>query len=260
MESEKCKHCNTGEISNKSRGLCRKCQDYLRYHNRLDEYPKADLSTERLREKYGNEIVSDLKLCMYDLNSSLSKIGRKYNFSREQARQFFNNLFGGKIYRASRKELKLMLDTNRKIAQFNPINKAEKTKEGGFIRLGAQTKAVVYSKLLSLGLDTSYPLKLTSYSLITNGFKIEARTGCLYSCNVGNGKYYRAIFSHPKIRTVDFAVAYIPDTKDFYVIPSKLVKGKHIYIRINPRKRKANKKDIDYNKYRNAWYLLGAKS
>lgn len=91
----KCKRCHNREIVIKSRKLCKKCYDYLRNHNRVEEYPKSDLFRKRLNGKYSG-MITKLRLCPRNPNCSLSKIGREYNISRERVRQIFDKLFNKK--------------------------------------------------------------------------------------------------------------------------------------------------------------------
>lgn len=95
VEKRKCKHCHDRTIVSQARKLCKRCYDYLRRHNRLEEYPKSNLFRKRLNDKYSG-MITKLKSCPRNPNCSLSKIGREYKISRERVSQIFEKLFNKK--------------------------------------------------------------------------------------------------------------------------------------------------------------------
>ena len=260
MKTKLCKYCDSPKIDNEGRQLCMNCYQHLRYQNRLDEYPKANLYIKKLKERYGDRIVLEFELCMYNLNHSLTKVGQKYGFCRERARQIFNDLFGNESYATSRDWLRLLAKQEKRNIQFNPMHKAERAKGGGFVRMGWQTEALIYTKLLGFGLNVSYPLKRASYDLIINNLKIEVKTGMLYKNKPTGIEYYRAVLSKLEFAAADFAIVYLPIIKNFYIIPLYALKGRQILIRITPKRGNVNEKTLNYKVYKNAWHLLGVKS
>jgi hypothetical protein len=92
----KCKHCHKRPIQAQARGLCQKCERWLRYHGRIEEYPKIDLFRDRLVKRYSEFIMVDIVRCRRRA-FSLSDIARKYEFSRERASQIYRKLFGVKF-------------------------------------------------------------------------------------------------------------------------------------------------------------------
>ena len=126
METEVCKYCDSPEIDYESRGICKTCYSYLFQNNRLDEYPKRDLYIKRLKKRYGDRIVLDFELCMYNLNNNLTKIGEKYGFCRERARQIFNDLFGDTAYKNARGWLQRLIDESNRTINFHPKNRFNK--------------------------------------------------------------------------------------------------------------------------------------
>jgi len=98
----KCNHCHEREINIASRKLCKKCYDWLRRHNRVEEYPKIDLYRDRLIRKYGIYIISDFINAGVVCN--LSQLARYHGFTRANASIIFEKLFNKKYSEAIKRE------------------------------------------------------------------------------------------------------------------------------------------------------------
>jgi len=93
----KCKHCHKRPVEVQSREICRRCYRRLRYHGRVEEYPKKDMFRKRLLKRYGAGITLHFLWCRNNIKGiTLSYIARKYEFSRERASQIYQKLFGKK--------------------------------------------------------------------------------------------------------------------------------------------------------------------
>lgn len=130
--------------------------------------------------------------------------------------------------------------------------------------LGKAAESRVISELLLRGHNPApYQLDMGIDIQCHCGLKYQVKSGRLREIEESPGRFRttigltRSIWKEGKrheipasLEGVDFLIAWLPDTDDFYIIPAKLVHGKH-NIRIYPASNSSK-----WNRYRNAWQLL----
>ena len=200
------------------------------------------MSTNRLVEKYGQQILKDFDGLFVRQFWNLSDLARKYGFSRERARQIFR-----KIYGHGYKQIKM-----------------EKT-----------IKRMEESDLCSLYLMPrigSLLLKLEEERLgirkLANGkFDINGHTVRFYQASATDFGGYGAKHFRPVFYNDDFEFGIVNGEGRFYVIPiseftfEPSLQRRVLYIRATAysmtNRGRCGTRSRDLERYREAWHLLG---
>lgn len=210
-------------------------------------------NTKKLREKHGPEILKDFEALFKDPFWNLSEIGRKYGFTKENARRLFLRLYGfpyGKIKKE--KDLRLKQELNIWDCLQDPRTCAAIYKPG-VVRLGVEAEVLVQQKCEELGLKYKYRPKGYSIDFEINGKLVDVKSArvSIPSGRNRRTRYYHFSISKRQMTEVDFFICYIWPLKLFYVIPNE---GRIIFIRATPNNH-PNCRD-NYKEYKEAWHLL----
>ena len=232
---ELCLRCGNEPVHNQARGLGRSCYEYLRYHKTLNKFPKRNLYRRRLIEKYGREIVHDLKQHL-SLKNTLEGIAKKYGISKQRTHQISNDLFGTEKFRTNSKWIRLLEKEKKRILKYHPENKYHKY--GSIL--------TVYKKLRKLGFIVTFPLEKQPYDLVVNGYKVRIRA-CKKPVIQNKKRYYKANLFKQERDTIDFLIFMIVGSKTFYIIPGNALNSPVIYI---------NPKDFRHEQYKDKWEVL----
>ena len=216
-----------------------------------------------LINKYGYEILYDFNLLSTKHYSTLSEIALKYNFSRERARQLYNELFSIP-YREIKRRLKE--DRDSQLSQlsciFDPNYKVASLPNDSTQKKGAEIELLVFNKCKKIGLSAKIP-KIKTYDLIINNHKIDVKsayTAFLYRSD-GHCRYFRFHITNKQLDICKFIICYPVSKKVFYIIPRSRIKANNLYIRENdnhqhPTMPWMTKNNTNYQEYKEAWYLL----
>lgn len=249
-----CLSCLNNPIYNKKRHLCKKCYYKFYYKNHIKYQVKTKeqrqvLFIKKLYKKYGQKIINDFKSLKTKPFWNLIDIGNKYNFSTEYARQIYNKLFQEpyniariKKTKTINEEISCINDPRRKVAEYR----------SGKVRIGAVAELLFFKKCIELGFKTQI-LCNKSVDIKINDYLIEIKSAsvAIKTTKTNNHSYYIFILSEEQRRIANFVACYIYPQKQFYIIPSKSLKGNTIYI-LSDYYTKRNR----YLEYRNAWRLL----
>ena len=258
-----CKSCYSNPVFIKKRGLCRSCynKDYKRGKiKRLEgHYPHPrEWKIERLKKKYGEDLINDLILIKKHASMTLTEIGDKYGFSREYARQTFKIVNGvpytkylkikADKYNDSLEEIGCSEDPRHKVAEYT----------GGTSLKGAKAELLCFNKCEGLGFDVSAPCNKT-VDLLVNGFRVDVKSAWgTNSMGSSVAEYYCFLASKKQQEICDFLACYAQPIDTFYIIPKLVFGCGTIYIRANNNRGRTDytPKRKDYRPFKEAWYLL----
>jgi hypothetical protein len=198
----------------------------------------------RLIERYGKEIIDDLKKVKAVPLFTLQYVADKYGFSREYARQIYKNTFGEKYTVArKKKERALKIKTS---CQNDPRHKVADFKRGSSVHIGAIAEKLFMCRCDLLG----HNVTLFKDKLID--IQVNGKTVDVKSSKQRKGPYHRFCASKKQTEVCDFFACYVFEEDSFYIVPNKKkgeLKAWYLYI---PKKQKKHK----YSKFKNRFDLL----
>ena len=111
IDNDLCVVCNNKKILIKKWKLCSLCYGRLQTYgglNMLPTYPLQTLEEKRHKiiKRYGSTIINDFELLKTDPIWTLERMGKKYGFTREYARQLFKIIFDKSYGHYRRKKMK----------------------------------------------------------------------------------------------------------------------------------------------------------
>lgn len=267
--ADKCICCNENEIKYIKRMLCSRCYTALYHSGRLAEFPPiANITRISSIEKYGEELIVDLKRLVDDHHLTLSQVGEKYGVTRERIRQIFELLYGFKysVAVSAKGERKRRASYVDRIAKRNPGDKVKNYTKGSLQYMGAESEKKVYDICASLNYKITPFEESRAIDLVVNGFKVEvksAHTTCLTSPSGRTPLYH---FKRLKSQeTADFIICHAVPVNKFFVIPNKdFPKAGDLYLPSIKRKEwmAGNRLQVKvvsvskYYQYEEAWHLL----
>jgi len=227
----------------------------------LNVYPvirDKDKIESRLILKYGKEVVNDFKMIVNDYNLTLTEIGKRYDFSKEWARQLFK-IVNGYSYSQVLKSKAFAKKVDCVIRKIDPVERAKKSKANYMV--SAQSELAVYEICKSMGFDIIPKRDGKIYSFIINGYNVAVKVSSQSKCYTDRMKaeYYRFNLSKSQLIEIDYMICHVVPDDDFYIIPtSMLAKSGTMYIRnkktgINMNK---NSQCNNVEQYRNFWAVF----
>lgn len=216
--------------------------------------------TVRLVRKYGVSIIKDLEKCRTTPFFGLSEIGRKYNFTRERARQIYF-IFYEYPYTVDLRKKRAMIDE-----EVNSLGNRYCASHPGALevnnRLNKDTVNLKRKLLKALDdIGVKYTFNYRPTEVEANGKTIAVRSCMKSNATAKDTVEYWRFTGIPKY--IHVVVGLTPDGKE-YVIPIRQVRsntrinGDTIYICATPGKRKYNTRSkVDWGQYVNNWDSLG---
>jgi hypothetical protein len=195
---------------------------------------------EMLRNKYGKELLNDIKLVKIKPFMGLTDIASKYGFSRERARQIYTGLSGEKYSLAKKrkkesvneevKSLCSLFNINYKLAEYNHNSSSYK---------GVIVEKIFYDECQKRNIAIKFP-NSCKVDLIANGYKIEVKSYQNLFKNADGIRYERFSLTpkQNKEKNFDFLACYSKIKKGFYIIPRERIRGCTIYFRVDKIKKK----------------------
>jgi hypothetical protein len=213
---------------------------------------------DRLVNRYGKDIISDLKELKTNYGITLEMVGEKHGFTREYARNAFE-IVVGKAYTEylKKKRDKVKSDMASLSCCHDPRRKVAEYKKDSYHFTGAKGELVVFQKCQDLGYEVESPCGAL-IDLVVNGYQVEVKTATFGHYHGSGGiYYYRFSVSQRQIDKADFIACYVIPTGLVYVIPSEYA-SKAIYLRVSPDPKLDYKsiKVLTWESYKEAWYLL----
>jgi hypothetical protein len=257
-----CGLCESRPVAIEKRGLCKSCYLRLRYTNDLIPLPRKEEDKRKERAKnglikrYGPGILDDFELLKKNPAWTLERLGEKYGFSREYARQAYKFIIGHKYGEDLKNKSKLLKveigcanDPRHKVADYKKGNSN--------IRKSAESELLFYQECESKGFKIDIPCK-KEVDIKVNGYWVDvksAHTPILYP--EAKTPYLRIGISEKQRNKSDFIAFYHSIKKSFYIIPRlEFLKNKSKFIYIPTKKSPKKNSGMRYEKYKDAWQLL----
>ena len=190
----------------------------------------------RFNLKYGTGAVNVFKTMIENTENSLSDVGKHFGFSREYARQVYENLYGypyTKTYKRKQSEKKI-----------HRIALKRKTKIS-YMR-------EVIEKMASLGIDAVIIKEDFLYRIGSNCLKLDIRISAKPS-DVGGKQCFRIAYEEDYIADCDFVIFICEsgENRIHYIIPKDFIPKSGICLFPEDGRRISK-----YTKFKEAWGLL----
>lgn len=245
-------------------GICKVCGSQA--HRETGRYCLECWSKQRIKNfmeklvnKYGENLICDLKKLQNSPYSTLQEIGNKYSITRERVRQIFNKLYGesfGKYtiaksvkYKKIKEDCDMLNSINctieQKIADFDlGILKGK----------GIASEVMFAKKCKELGFDIKYSDCGRGIDFEVNGKTVElkSRHSSTRAKKSRGVSYYNVHFLKHQ-RTADFFVVHVVPQSAFYIIPSSRVMAT---VAIPNKITNYYNSGTGYLEFKEAWYLL----
>lgn len=186
---------------------------------------------KRLKERFGPEIIDDLKSAQTNPFFRITSIGDKYNITRERACQIYEIVHGKRFS----KDKNVIKKEPEIICRNNPLYKAAEYKKLGHIYRSALIEKLFMCKCEMLGYDIEIPCN-KEIDIVVNGYKIEIKSSFKpFKLKRAKTGYYRFNISVNQRQHSDFIACYVAKIESFFIIPNEDVgktfnKTKTIYI------------------------------
>lgn len=251
-----CVRCGEKEERIKTRHLCLSCYRVVRNNGELCGYPKEDLFANKLFQKYGNGIMKDFMQVTASTTINLSDIAAKYGFSRERARQIYQELFGEPYTKSKNNKSKMRAARASRVRRDLSL-RAVRYK--GNVLKGVTSEFVIEQICRSLGYAVVANGHGQTIDLIINGKNVEVKSShkLIFPPNSRCG-YYKFHCRPNQRGRADYFILHIVPENRFFVVPCAEVHGDTVYVRpTNTRKRWNRETAVgEIEKYNNAWHLL----
>lgn len=274
----KCIWCGIEDIKVKKTMLGQYCQQYLRNNGTLPEDLERMKKKERrgahkkdkvkfilgITKKYGGNILDDFIELSENPLCTLESVGKKYNFTREYARQLFEKIFEIKysvsVEKKSKKwenmknkdiNLACVNDPSFKIAEHK---KSSKTYQG----------ALIEKKFIGLCQKHNFDIKIPCDSvtdLKINGYNVEVKSNGSARLTAGaKTKRYNFFIGKNQFNKADFFACYHNKLDTFFIIPKESVNPKNTEkgVGISFLREKSDHKCAKnrYWEFKDSWHLL----
>ncbi len=203
-------------------------------------------------KKKGAEFIKDFERLHTDPFWNLVDVADKYGFTKENARQYHNKLYGGS-YRDVKSALTAKVRLESELACIHdPRNKAANYEPGSPVWIGAKAEALFYNKCIELGYKVVIPQgEGAKIDLRVNGYKVDIKSSL-----TPMGDYYRCTLSPFQIRNCDFIAWMIWARRKWYIIPRHAIKSYSLYIRATPKTRAYKGRGNSLLVYKELWRQL----
>lgn len=231
-----CVECKTNSVHIKKSQLCKKCyakqyrslnKNVKRINKCNDSYKKERLAKWRIRikERFGDDLISDIEQARTNPFTTLQSIASKYGFTREYARQIFNRHFQID-YGSCCATPGYICDLSSK---HDPRNKIELYKKGSRIYNGTEIELLFIDECKKYGFEISSPQN-RSTDIIINGYNVEIKSASTPRKTIKNSKaeYFHYYATKNEVANNDFFALYRKDMDSFVIIPNH-------YDRDNPK-------------------------
>ena len=192
---------------------------------------------------------------------TLKRVAEQYGFSREYARQLFQQISGlgardliALRKRQKREDMACVYDPRYKVAEY----------QEGTIKNGAIAEKIVFERCEVLGFDVK-PSVDRAYDLEINDFRVDVKSSWKAGSRGGQAvsKYYSFSLSIKQQKMCDFLICLIMPLKISYIVPriefpDFTGKPAHIHIRSTPTNQGGYPDKQKWFQYREAWHLLQA--
>jgi ribosomal protein S24E len=199
---------------------------------------KADTVLKRFETTYGPGAVQLFQDIIEDPSTSLSDVGRSFGFTRENARQVYQKIYGFPYTEAHRQKL------------LHRRSEADSLKFSS--RRLIHLKAVK-EKLTAMGLAPTMVFEGNVYLLLTNN---NLKVGVLYNGKlrqIGNSQYFAVRPIHKQKQGCDvFILTYLhKGVRGYYIIPHRYIPKDGTMITVS-----ADDTNGKYTRFKDAWDVL----
>ena len=265
---ELCVHCGKKKVHIVKWQLCGACYQKKYKKNELEYFKtdKTQMKIKKLKEKYGEEIISDFDKLNMQPFWNLVDIARKNNFSREYARIIYNILYGKPYQEIQNKKMLEVKKDLSTVCVHHPKRKlADCKNEECNVYKAALTESMFYEECKKRGFNINVPCR-PEIDITVNGYNIDVKS-CFQSTRTSkknNSLFYRFVMSSYQFDNSDFIAFYHATEKTFFIIPIEEIKkdskqnsrnGTHtVYVRESISC--ANNAKNRFWEYKDAWRLL----
>ena len=180
----------------------------------------------RLKRKHGKNIIDDFTTGILNEDVSLSTLAIKYGFTRERARQLYNQL-NSSPYSLISQEKRMKNKAHKEANRIDPSKKLEKSKGDNPVHKGTRKEIHLYKTCKNLNL-TIIPL-YDKVDFEINGRKVEFKS-CFASKKVSNKrerKYYHfSGLTKNEWKHLDYLICLVVPTNKFFIIPKSSIKSR----------------------------------
>lgn len=174
---------------------------------------------ERLIQKYGNTILSDLELAKTAHYFTLVDVAKNYGISREAARQIFLKLYGisyGEVQKNLRiKIAQLIWNAKRSLSFRKNFSQRTHMKQ-------ARTEDKFIERCKNLKIDFVSPNKVLRYFQINN-LNVRVRSNNKPIAFSRKIRYFRLYIKPSERKLIDYFALYILSLDTFYIIPNSAI-------------------------------------
>ena len=193
----------------------------------------------RFNLKYGKGAVNVFKTMIENTENSLSDVGRHFGFSREYARQVYENLYGytyTKTYKRKQSEIKIHRSALKRKAKISYMRE-------------------VIEKMTALGIDAYIIKEDFLYRIGSSCFRLDIRISAKPS-DVGGKQCFRIAYEEAYIADCDFVIFICKseEKRIHFIIPKEFIPKSGICLFPEDGRRVSK-----YSKFKEAWSLLRCK-
>jgi len=259
-----CIECEANPIWIKKWNLCKKCYERSLRTGVIvansDPFPgyKLDRFKKSLAKRYSQSIFKDFDYIKNVPLQTLARIGVKYGFSRERARQIFHELYGYNLGHTGPKKTKiiekekadskcLMNDPRRKVADY--VNYPCSVSKGVKYEKLFYTECEKRGHDIDIICDSAVDIKI-------NGLYVDVKSSIkIFNPNrsIEYGYHHYNISSKQR-KLCDFIACWHGSEAKFFIIPISAILSNVFYIRA-VKSDHCTAKNL-YWEYRDAWNLL----
>lgn len=266
---EKCCECHKKPIYIKKWGLCANCYTTLRRHGKLPIFKRATIYEKRaamrlrLTKKYGHEILEDFELLFTKPFWNHKAIAEKYGISRERVRQLFKALYGKEWRKVNaKKKIAIQKEIKSMGGRCHPLNRMAGNDKDTYVYRGAVGEWAVMQKAQDIGLQVK-PVQTRNFDLLISNIPVEVKCCSIpfKTSDINHKGYWRFRVQNDRNQSV-FTILYVKPKKQFYILPTRILSGPQVYIRVDEaddasdKTYKGRKPAIDFQKYKERWDYL----
>ena len=210
----------------------------VRQRRKRYQRKRVDSPLGLFEQRYGPDAVRRFQSIIEDPCSSLADVGRQFGFTRENARQSYEKIYGF-LYTETHKRKILLRRLKADSLRFS---------SGRLMHLRR-----VKEKITNEGLAPTILIEARSHVLVTNNNLRVAVVGASNLRRINNKKYLQVTILSRQRRACDFLVVSYFNNGDsiYYVIPSRVMPEKGTAIPVS-----SSDVNSKYSMYKDAWHLL----
>jgi hypothetical protein len=190
----------------------------------------------RFNLKYGKGAVNIFKTMIENTENSLSDVGRHFGFSREYARQVYENLYGypyTKTYKRKQSEKRIHRIALKRKAKISYMRE-------------------IVKKMMSLGIDAHIIKEDFLYRIGSSCFRMDIRI-CKKPSYFGDKQCFRIAYDEAYIADCDFVIFICEsgDKRIHFIVPKEFIPKSGICLFPEDGRRVSK-----YSKFKEAWGLV----